>query len=837
MHRMVRFLADRPRLLTRLVLVVVTTSALPVGWALWSAPRNGYIAWQVVVLTVYVAVLHISTIGIRIRAARHGIAPTSAALLLCIAYAPAEQAILIIAMGTLAGQLIRRAVPIKVAFNTSKEVLAATVAAAVTDVLGFIPVTEPGSANQSPLPAALILAAGAAVYAVTEETMTSPVLSLASGEPIWRLIAGNWDIRLAVRLGGWAAAVVTYFVVLRNDWFLFSLPLLVYALHLASAIRIRARTEREAWQRLAQATDEFNSVDLDGVLQTAVIRAADLFSVNEVEVETREPARLVRGAASGVTYDGPPDGIEATSGQTIPIGLSASVGQSSLGELRLIIHSGRITLSERESYTFSTFAAALCTAIRNASTHEETKRISESHARAAALDPLTGLANRRRLQEYADTVLSRPPDSGITALLLIDLNHFKEINDTLGHSAGDHVLIEIGTRLAASAQPDDLVARLGGDEFAVLLVNLRAPTLAVSRAHAMLAALNPPMDLDGLRLSIEACGGVAIALDDCDIEELLRRADVAMYHAKRDGHRVAVFAQSTDTADVDTLSLAGDLARAIADNEFVVNFQPVVDLGSGEVVGVEALTRWNHPQRGNLTPYQFLDAIERSGQLPAFADLVLDQALVAAKLWRDAGFNLTVAVNVSARSLLDHEFPIAVAARVAARDMPPARLMLELTETVTLSQLEVVDRTLGELRAIGVQLALDDFGTGYSSLATLARVPVNELKIDRSFVAAMDGPIEAAVIRSTIELGRSLRLIVVAEGVETELQRTRLWELGCPAGQGHLFARPMPADRLLAALERGTNGKRGTLAAPLHEKGAVIRIPPSRLRDSKPAEG
>jgi EAL domain-containing protein (putative c-di-GMP-specific phosphodiesterase class I) len=289
-----------------------------------------------------------------------------------------------------------------------------------------------------------------------------------------------------------------------------------------------------------------------------------------------------------------------------------------------------------------------------------------------------------------------------------------------------------------------------------------------------------------------------------------------------------VFARARDTADVGTLSLAGDLPRAISENEFLVKFQPIVDLGTGTVIAAEALTRWRHPQRGDLSPGQFLDSVERSGQLPAFADLVLDQALAAASLWRDAGFDLEVAVNVSPRSLLDPSFPDSVAARIEGYDLPPEQIMIELTETVTLSQLEVVDQVLRTLREFGIKLALDDFGTGYSSLATLARVPVHELKIDRSFVAEMDSAREAAVIRSTIELGRSLGLVVVAEGVEYDQQRERLWELGCPTGQGHLFARPMPADRLLKLLQRGYEGRPGTLAQPLHEAGSVIRIPPSR---------
>jgi EAL domain-containing protein (putative c-di-GMP-specific phosphodiesterase class I) len=335
------------------------------------------------------------------------------------------------------------------------------------------------------------------------------------------------------------------------------------------------------------------------------------------------------------------------------------------------------------------------------------------------------------------------------------------------------------------------------------------------------------MDVDGMRISVEASGGIAAAPGSGGMPEILRRADVAMYQAKRSGRRVATYSKSRDTADVGRLTLGGDLSRAMAEHEFTVNFQPIVDLGTGQVVAAEALARWHHPEQGTIDPLRFLETVERSELLPAFAEAVLDQSLIAAGTWREAGFDLPVAVNVSPRSLLDARFPGAVMARLRAHDLPPDKLILELTETLTISQLEVVDRVLGRLRDEGVRLALDDFGTGYSSLSVLSRIPVNELKIDREFVTSMETSPEAtAVIRSTVDLARSLDLAVVAEGVESEPQRLALWEMGCAAGQGHLFARPMAAPRLLAALHRGSGGRPGTLAPPLHEEGSVIRFSP-----------
>jgi diguanylate cyclase (GGDEF)-like protein len=409
------------------------------------------------------------------------------------------------------------------------------------------------------------------------------------------------------------------------------------------------------------------------------------------------------------------------------------------------------------------------------------------------------------------------------------LNHIKEVNDSLGHAAGDDVLREVAGRLSASAADGDLVARLGGDEFAVLMTGLPTPALATHRATSMLTSLDASIEVEGMEITVDAAGGIALAAGTGGVEELMRRADIAMYQAKRTGDSTAIYVHARDTADLERLMLTGDLRRAVAEHEFAVEFQPIVDLGSGEVISAEALARWRHPAQGSLTPVQFLETVERSGQLPAFADAVLEQSLIAMQTWREAGFDLPVAVNVSPRSLLDPKFPSAVLARLARHDVPADRLTLELTETLTISQLDVVEKALAELRNAGVRLAIDDFGTGISSLSVLSRIPVHQLKIDREFVASVETSTEAAaVIRTTVDLARNLHLTVIAEGVESEPQRRALWEAGCLAGQGHLFARPYSAARFLAALKRGSAGRPGVLAAALHDAGSVVRLPARR---------
>ncbi|MDG4834772.1 bifunctional diguanylate cyclase/phosphodiesterase [Solwaraspora sp. WMMD1047] len=776
----------------------------------------------VIALTFTITISLIVTAPIRIRSTTHATTWAETAIVLGVAIAPTSWVVLCTGIGLAVAVRILRLPRVKGVFAVSKNMLVAVAAGMTLNATDWVwPPVEP---HHMILP----LAAAYAVAALFDQALAIPVIALATRTKVLRQFRDDWDLRLAGFAVRFVVTVVTLLILLADSRLLIAVPPLVLSLHLAYATRIQARAEQQAWQRLAHTTDALNVIDLTEVLRTAVTRAADLLSADEVEVELHAGHRVVRGSSETISYDGDADGpLSTLNGSVISSEMVGHDG-SRVGTLRLRFH-GPVGLSEREQYTLRTFASALCTAIRNASAYAELNRAAEEHAHAAAHDALTGLINRRRLMERGAELLAGRHADGVTALLLIDLNHFKEVNDTLGHPSGDRVLVEVADRLRASAGGNDLVARLGGDEFAILFTGLPAPAIATHRADALLAVLHEPINLDGMRISVEASGGIAVAPGTGGMAELLRRADVAMYQAKRSGRRIATYTASRDTADIGRLTLGGDLPRAVAEHEFTVNFQPIVDLASGEVLAAEALARWHHPAQGTIDPLRFLEAIERSGLLPAFAEAVLDQSLIAAGTWRDAGFDLPVAVNVSPRSLLDARFPGSVLARLRAHDLPSDRLILELTETLTLSQLEVVDQVLGQLRDAGVRLALDDFGTGYSSLSVLSRIPVHELKIDRAFVMTMESSNEAAaVIRSTVDLGRSLDLVVVAEGVESEPQRRALWELGCVAGQGHLFARPMPSARMLAALHRGAGGRPGTLAPPLHDAGSVVRMPPSR---------
>lgn len=721
----------------------------------------------------------------------------------------------------------------KASFNTAKDTLAAAAAAAAFHLAGAVPITITGSLSVPWWLYGLGLIAGAAAYTVVDQLGAAVVIGMASRTPWRQVLARDMELGAAIRVADPTLVGVTVALYLVDPLLLAVAPLAVLASYLGNRHRLYLREERRAWQQLGASTDALSTVGLDEVVQTAIRGAADLYPDVEIEVELRQDGRhrVVRGDRGGVSYDGEAALVPAVSGPTIDVPLEAGPGaEGHLGVLRLRF---RVVarLTDREQHMLTTFAAGLSTAIRNASAYAEVSRLAEQNAYDATHDALTDLPNRRRLNERAAELLD-DPDRATVALMLLDLDFFKEVNDTLGHDSGDRLLVEVAERLRTAAG-DALVTRLGGDEFAVLFSDLPSPGAATRRARAVLANLRRPMELGGVLVNLHTSAGLAVAGDGTDRGELLRRADVAMYQAKDSGRQVAVYAQARDSADLGRLALAGELPRAVEGREFTVGFQPIVDLASGQAVGAEALTRWEHPDLGDLPPATFLGLVERSGLLAPFTEAVLDRALAAAATWHAAGFELQVAVNVSPRSLADPSLPKTVLHALDTSGVDPRRLTLELTETTALGRLDVVGRGIAAMRDAGVRIALDDFGTGHSSLSAVFQVPVDQLKIDRTFVAALEDSREAtAVVCSTIELGRRLDLTLVAEGVENARQRQSLWELGCTSGQGSLFGWPPQSSvDLLARLRQGYDGVAGALAARLHDDATVVRLP----RQAQPA--
>ncbi|GAB2932517.1 putative bifunctional diguanylate cyclase/phosphodiesterase [Streptomyces heilongjiangensis] len=447
---------------------------------------------------------------------------------------------------------------------------------------------------------------------------------------------------------------------------------------------------------------------------------------------------------------------------------------------------------------------------------DSTLWIARARAEEQLRDPLTGLPNRQWLLERTWTALDDAERIGArSALMLIDLDRFRSVNDTLGHLAGDRLLLQIAERLRVALPRGAEAARLGGDEFAVLLPVADSTTSASRVARNLVAALGSPLDLDGLTLVLEASAGLAVFPDHAlDAEGLLRRADVAMYQAKRDRTGVEVYESKRDSNTPDRLGLLGDLRRALDAQEVELHYQPKVRF-DGQVAGLEALVRWVHPERGKVPPDEFIAIAESSGLMPHLTEYVLETALGQVARWRAQGLHVPVAVNVSPRDVHTPGFAGAVAARLARHGVPAGALQLEITEHVLLEDPQRAADTLAGLTGHGVKMSLDDFGTGYSSLVHLRRLPVSELKIDRSFVARLAVDTEdAEIVRCTVDLAHSLGLLVVAEGVEDDETWERLRDLGCDAVQGWLVAAAMPPDETTAWLRaRGSRGWQRPAAA------------------------
>ncbi|GAB3201470.1 hypothetical protein GCM10027261_36070 [Geodermatophilus arenarius] len=415
----------------------------------------------------------------------------------------------------------------------------------------------------------------------------------------------------------------------------------------------------------------------------------------------------------------------------------------------------------------------------------------------ARTDELTGLPNRRALLERARTVVAGATTTSPAALLLLDLDGFKEVNDSLGHGAGDQLLCQVGPRVTPALRPGEVLARLGGDEFAVLLPAVDLDT-AAERAGVVHDLLRQPFEVDGIRLHVGVSIGVSTApVPADDVQELLRCADVAMYAAKTERAGVHVYVPDPTSGSGERLRTMEELRTALAEDQLDVHLQPQVAMDDGRTVGVEALLRWHHPGRGLLGPAQVLPAAEQAGLLRPLTDTVLERSLDAVARWWDE-HRVPVSVNLSAANVADLDLPGKVAAELARRGLPPAALTLELVEDTLMADPERGRTVLGELRRLGVRTSIDDYGTGYSSLAYLRRLPADELKLDRSLTADVDRDERAAaIVRHTVALAHDLGLSLVAEGVEDLTTAARLAALGCDVAQGYAVARPMPVPDLL----------------------------------------
>ena len=522
---------------------------------------------------------------------------------------------------------------------------------------------------------------------------------------------------------------------------------------------------------------------LEGSLGGLALRERRIVSANDIESDDRAfRATRLALAARGIV-----------SAIAIPL----EFGRAALGSLN-VLYRERRPPDPIDLETYQAIGQAVSLAIVNA-------RHVEGLAYQAYHDPLTSLPNRARLHRDFRERLGQGGDGHQTCLVLVDLSRFREINDALGHKAGDELLVEIGKRLRAGTPgPSSTIYRLGSDEFVVLVFGLTDTSEVEAEARRLLALLAQPFEVAGLSLEVGAHAGVAVHPRDAgDSHELLRCADVALHRAKQVAGGVVAYATGFDRHNPERLALLSDLGKALRTEGLLLYYQPQVDLGTGIIYGFEALVRWQHPKLGFLSSSEFVPLAETSDVMNALTYWVVENALAQLARWHAYHPSLTMGVNLSVRNLLDRNCPLRLEQIIQRTGVDPSRVEFELTETAVMSDPEMAMSMLGRITSTGARLAIDDFGTGYFSLAYLKRFPVHAIKIDRSFVGEVASDDRCrAIVRSSIELAHSLGLRVVAEGIEDPSTADALLQMGCDAAQGYFFSYPEPADVIGRRLQR-----------------------------------
>jgi diguanylate cyclase (GGDEF)-like protein len=697
--------------------------------------------------------------------------------------------------------------PAEIAHLAASLSLGAAGAAAVTHAIA-------GDAAISAARTQAGLVAGAATYFAVTFGLAALTLVLHRDASPGLIVVRVLHAKLPMFVGNVLVGLFGLFVLIREPLWLLAFPPALWLLQRTYRYHLRAEEERRTWEAFATATAALPGATESDVAAAGLRGALDVFGARRVEIEVLLPD----GAHRRYAQDAPGYDVAASGLPGPAITRSMAVAGAPVGELTVWLAEPTLPMV-RDELAVSAYGDALAGALHDAAARERLAALDARVAHDAVHDELTGLLNRTALLADGDQLLHSFDRDHMVALLLLDLNDFREVNGTLGHRAGDAVLRVVAERLVEESRDNELIARLGDDEFAVLLPTIAVLTdsatplhetpsplpRALRRARELVDQLATPMEVSGVRLAIESAVGVVVAKAGCiEMAELVRRATLALDQAKELRLSVATYDSAGDVSSTDHLAMLAELHDALAaDDQIVLALQPAVDLETSAPTGVEALTRWRHPRRGQLSPGEFIRTVEDSELLAPFTRYVVDLSLTAAADWAAHGIDVPVSVNVSARSLLDATFPAQIADLLRRHRLPAHRLVLEITESVAVSDQEIVDEVLAALRATGVQLSVDDFGTGYSSLSFVTRVVVDELKVDRSFVDDMiDSPAAAAVVRGAVELGARLGARVVAEGVETAEQRAALIALGCTSAQGYHFCQPLPADKIVGALRQ-----------------------------------
>jgi diguanylate cyclase (GGDEF)-like protein len=659
----------------------------------------------------------------------------------------------------------------------------------------------------------IALVAGAGAYMLVTFALAAITLALRRDAAVRDIVIRIMYAKVPVFVGNVLVGLVAVFLIAHDPLWLLAFPPALWLLQRSYRYHLRAEDERRTWEAFARATATLPGAAESQVAAAGLRGALDVFRARRVEMEVLR----ANGGHRRYALDAPGEDVD-TSGLPGPvITRSMAVAGAPVGELTVWFAEPTLPAA-RDELAVSAYADVLAGALHDAAARERLAALDAQSSHDAVHDPLTELLNRAALLAHGDELLRSLDRDRYVALLLLDLNHFREVNGTLGHRAGDEVLTTVAQRITDLSGEDELVARLGDDEFAVFVPAAAALTdsaalhdgpspvrRALRRARELIDTLAQPMSVQGVRLALESAVGVAVGkAGHAETAELVRRATLALDEAKQQRLSVAAYDSSREPSSPDHLALLAELRDALAaQDQIVLALQPAVDLETGVPTGVEALARWRHPRRGLLAPTEFIDTVEDSELLAPFTRYVLDLSLTVAASWLAEGFDVPVSVNISSRSLLDTALPAEIDDLLSRHGVPAHRLVLEITESIPVSELEIVDDVLADLRDMGVQLSVDDFGTGFSSLSFVARVRVDELKVDRSFVDAMtDSEAATAVVRGAVELGDRLGARIVAEGVETAEQRLALLKLGCVSAQGFHFCRPLPAHKIVRALRQ-----------------------------------
>jgi diguanylate cyclase (GGDEF)-like protein len=676
--------------------------------------------------------------------------------------------------------VVRRQRPVKVAFNLAQFALGITAAVTTWSLVAD------GDAASQRTWAASVLALLAVAF-VSTAAVTS-VIWLDGGRRSPRTIGQTLgvDVITAVTQSSFALVGLS---VIRVDWRgLWTIVIVGGYLVLAQRSFVTLQKRHGTLQRLNDVAGRL-SRDLhpDVIAEEIVVGAVRTFDGSAAELELLDGARPSRR----LRYDGLEVSNGSSSQHDDDMSAPLTAHGQVLGHLRVSGSSAVPTFGDDERQLLHALAQHASNALTNGRLTDELRLLVSENEHQATHDSLTGLPNRLMFERVVNALLA---NGRSLAVLLLDLDRFKEVNDTLGHAAGDALLADVGARLKAAVPQALCIARLGGDEFTVLLTNADEQA-AVTAAEAARESLLHPVQVHSIDVSVDASIGVAVApLHGVSCDDLLRHADVAMYASKAGRGTVTVYDESIDHNDPSRLGLVGELRDAINGGGLALAYQPKIALADPTAsLSLEVLARWHHPERGFVSPDEFIAVAEQSGLITPLTDWVVATALGQVRAWLDDGLDVSVSVNVSARVLRDSGFPDRLVAALESAHVPAARVTVEITETAIMDDVEHTVDVLWRLRRAGVRLSIDDLGVGQSSLAYLKRLPVHEVKIDKSFVMTMvDDPDDDAIVCAVVGLAHRLGMSIVAEGVETERIRDRLVEIECDVAQGYWYSRPLP---------------------------------------------